>query len=228
MTAAAPAPGAFRCKNHPDRDGVGICVPCRRVVCADCSTRLDGINHCRECLEAKIGKARRAPGRSRKAVERVAAAGFVLVAYLVLVGAFYLVGASASGIAWFGAGSRLTKTARNMQVVADGLRRFRDDVGRFPTEREGLRALEREDPEPDTPTPIEGWNGPYLPPADAGESPLVDGFGTPLRYAGGDDPTGPAIVSLGGDRKLETDLGSLRYGDPGAGDDRVLWVEARK
>jgi hypothetical protein len=38
------------CKYHPDRAGVGVCMRCRAVVCAACTTRLDGINHCHVCL----------------------------------------------------------------------------------------------------------------------------------------------------------------------------------
>lgn len=39
------------CINHPDTPGVGICVRCRAVICAACSTRLDGVNHCQLCLQ---------------------------------------------------------------------------------------------------------------------------------------------------------------------------------
>ena len=40
-----------RCANHPDQPSVGICVSCRRFVCEACVTRIQGVNHCRECLE---------------------------------------------------------------------------------------------------------------------------------------------------------------------------------
>jgi len=30
---------------------------CRRVICSECSTKIDGINHCRECLDALRAKA---------------------------------------------------------------------------------------------------------------------------------------------------------------------------
>jgi hypothetical protein len=39
------------CTYHPERFGIGVCVRCRQVVCAECTTRLDGINHCHACLE---------------------------------------------------------------------------------------------------------------------------------------------------------------------------------
>jgi hypothetical protein len=39
------------CHYHPDRHGIGVCMRCGRVICAECTTRLDGINHCHGCLE---------------------------------------------------------------------------------------------------------------------------------------------------------------------------------
>jgi hypothetical protein len=39
------------CQYHPDRLGIGICMRCRSVVCAACSTKLDGVNHCHACLK---------------------------------------------------------------------------------------------------------------------------------------------------------------------------------
>lgn len=38
------------CALHLDRRGVGVCVECRRVVCAECTTRFEGINRCTACL----------------------------------------------------------------------------------------------------------------------------------------------------------------------------------
>ena len=40
------------CRYHPETPGVGICVRCRTVICDACCTRLQGINHCHECLKA--------------------------------------------------------------------------------------------------------------------------------------------------------------------------------
>jgi hypothetical protein len=38
------------CSHHPTRAAVGICVRCARAMCSDCITKIDGINHCRDCL----------------------------------------------------------------------------------------------------------------------------------------------------------------------------------
>ena len=45
-------PSQFRCANHPDREGVGVCVGCRAVVCVECSTKIDRMNYCTKCLNA--------------------------------------------------------------------------------------------------------------------------------------------------------------------------------
>ncbi|MCC7539557.1 MAG: hypothetical protein IT379_25250 [Deltaproteobacteria bacterium] len=42
---------AIACANHPSREALGICVACKTRVCAECVTRVDGINYCVRCLE---------------------------------------------------------------------------------------------------------------------------------------------------------------------------------
>ncbi len=46
--------GAFRCVNHADRAAIGVCVKCRSQVCADCTTKVQGINHCLKCLQRQV------------------------------------------------------------------------------------------------------------------------------------------------------------------------------
>jgi hypothetical protein len=41
------------CEQHEGRAAVGICVHCKRPLCGDCITKVDGINHCRACLETQ-------------------------------------------------------------------------------------------------------------------------------------------------------------------------------
>ena len=59
-----PVPTA-RCTWHPDRPGVAVCVDCRRVVCPDCATVVDGLHCCVDCLPRRAAAApmarRRAP-----------------------------------------------------------------------------------------------------------------------------------------------------------------------
>lgn len=41
-----------RCANHATREAMGICVRCGTLVCAECVTQVDGVNHCVACLAA--------------------------------------------------------------------------------------------------------------------------------------------------------------------------------
>ena len=52
------------CANHPQREAVGICVDCRKQVCVECTTKVDGINHCVSCLRTMAGPARDEETRS--------------------------------------------------------------------------------------------------------------------------------------------------------------------
>ena len=38
------------CAHHPERLGFALCMSCRKVVCQECATTWDGVNHCRPCL----------------------------------------------------------------------------------------------------------------------------------------------------------------------------------
>jgi len=42
---------AHHCSYHPQRAGIAVCVSCRRVICAECTTQFDGIHRCTSCLE---------------------------------------------------------------------------------------------------------------------------------------------------------------------------------
>lgn len=81
------------CRNHPAREAIGVCVKCRARVCAECSTKVDGINHCVECLGALAKEARAAGGAaSSSGVASVVAASALLgvlsvLAYALLEGA---------------------------------------------------------------------------------------------------------------------------------------------
>jgi hypothetical protein len=75
------------CHFHPDRTAIGVCVRCRRVICAACSTRMDGINHCHACLAALS---------NRQLVKTRGGSRFNLVlllglGWLVLFGALWLI-----------------------------------------------------------------------------------------------------------------------------------------
>jgi hypothetical protein len=56
-------PPRFRCSNHPEREGIGICVNCRSVVCVECSTRVDRMNYCFRCLRSATADQPSVPAR---------------------------------------------------------------------------------------------------------------------------------------------------------------------
>jgi hypothetical protein len=61
---------------------------CRVVICADCCTRLDGVNHCHACL--KVMATRRDERRGGAALTRLTAAVVLGMGWLFLLGVFWL------------------------------------------------------------------------------------------------------------------------------------------
>ncbi|MCC6874770.1 MAG: B-box zinc finger protein [Sandaracinaceae bacterium] len=59
------ATAAASCRNHPEREAIGICVECRARICSECVTKVDGINYCVSCLAALADR-----GEVRRAEER--------------------------------------------------------------------------------------------------------------------------------------------------------------
>ena len=46
----------MRRRDHPAVPGIGVCVSCSAVLCADCATRRQGWNFCSECLDDRVSK----------------------------------------------------------------------------------------------------------------------------------------------------------------------------
>lgn len=67
---SVPVSASASCRNHPDREAIGVCVRCRTRVCGECTTKVDGINFCVTCL-----------GSMAKADKPVASAGSGALAY---------------------------------------------------------------------------------------------------------------------------------------------------
>jgi hypothetical protein len=77
------------CHYHRDRPGVGVCMRCRVVICSECCTRLDGVNHCHACLKA-LGR-RREVGVQGRLPHAVLAVCVLALAWLFFFGAGWLV-----------------------------------------------------------------------------------------------------------------------------------------
>jgi hypothetical protein len=79
---------AAACRNHLDREAIGVCIECRARVCGECVTKVDGINYCVTCL-AKLTR-RDTPAKdgavSRPSAGVAAMVGWVATATLLLWG----------------------------------------------------------------------------------------------------------------------------------------------
>ena len=85
------APVAFQCVNHPDRPAIGMCVKCRAPVCPDCTTKVQGINHCLACLQLRVkptDTSIRRPARSATPAGLAAAFVFFVLVFALLGAAF--------------------------------------------------------------------------------------------------------------------------------------------
>ncbi|MCS6859913.1 MAG: hypothetical protein NZT92_06295 [Abditibacteriales bacterium] len=88
MTPSGVAvPTSSRCVHHPDREGIGVCVRCRQVVCAECATKIDRINYCHRCL-ATLSAEGRVTAPRRATAEKATAVALLVVSFLVLTGFF--------------------------------------------------------------------------------------------------------------------------------------------
>jgi len=53
------------CAYHPERDTVGACVNCGKLICAECKTVLGGKIYCNPCADTQFsGRLERGPGRT--------------------------------------------------------------------------------------------------------------------------------------------------------------------
>lgn len=99
--------------------------------------------------------------------------GFTLIELLVVLAILGLLAAVVGPQVLKYLGSSRTQTARvQLQNITASLELYRLDVGRYPSQQEGLSALMA------PPKTAPGWNGPYLRRAEA----LRDPWGNPYLY----------------------------------------------
>ena len=99
--------------------------------------------------------------------------GFTLLEMLVVLAIMGLLAAIIAPQVLKYLGTSRAQTAKvQIQNVDAALQLFRLDVGRFPTQEEGLAALVT------APSTAPGWNGPYMQKATA----LTDPWGAPYLY----------------------------------------------
>jgi general secretion pathway protein G len=123
---------------------------------------------------------------------RAGEAGYTLTEMLVVIGIIALIAAVLTPGLIGQMGRARAKTAQlQLDTLASNIEVFRSDVGRYPTQKEGLDALVHE------PEGSEGWTGPYLKDPKA----VKDPWGRPVVYALEADDQKFAVTSLGADGK---------------------------
>ena len=169
---------------------------CRKIVCEACSTRLDGVNTCLDCLSAKLAPGARIGRPWRAALNRVFGAVALLCLFGFTMASLNHVGARL-GTTRGSSRDRLT-TAR-LEALSLALVDFRMDMGRYPRRSEG--GLEALDWQPSVHGPVPPrYGGPYLPLSSAGvegHSALLDGYYQPIRYAVNSERGGVVVFSYG-------------------------------
>ena len=118
-------------------------------------------------------------------------AGFTLVELLVVLAILgLLVGIAVPQLFKYFSRAKEDAARIQMQTIASGLDLFLLDVGRYPTEQEGLRALVEQPPS------LEHWAGPYVSQA----SIINDPWGRPYVYKiPGRNRTAYELYTLGPD-----------------------------
>jgi general secretion pathway protein G len=117
--------------------------------------------------------------------------GFTLLEMLVVLAIMGLLAAIIAPQVLKYLGTSRSQTAKvQIQNVDAALQLFRLDVGRFPTQDEGLNALVA------APPTAPGWNGPYLQKSQA----LIDPWGSPYVYRIPGKHGEVDVYTLGSDR----------------------------
>ncbi len=117
--------------------------------------------------------------------------GFTLLEMLVVLAIMGLLAAIIAPQVLKYLGSSRSQTAKvQIQNIDAALQLFRLDVGRFPTQEEGLNAVVT------APPTATGWNGPYLQKSTA----LTDPWGAPYQYRNPGKHGEIDIYTLGSDK----------------------------
>lgn len=127
----------------------------------------------------------------RKAASAKAARGFTLIELLVVLVILTLLAGLVGPKVLDQLGGARSRAARvQISEIEQSIDLFKLDVGRYPNDAEGLRALV------ERPATAQGWNGPYLK-----KGVPADPWGGAYQYKNPGRNGGPDIFSLGADSK---------------------------
>ena len=117
-------------------------------------------------------------------------AGLTLLELLVVVTILVLISVAVGTVALnYLSGAKADAARIQMTQLEAGLDLYRLDIGRYPTDAEGLDALV------EAPGGLDNWNGPYL----RKESALIDPWGNTFVYEDTKGANTFSLVSLGAD-----------------------------
>ena len=127
-----------------------------------------------------------------RSVSSGARAGYTLTEMLVVIAIISLIAAVLTpGLINQMSRARAKTAQLQLETLASSVESFRSDVGRYPSEEEGVGALLKE------PAGVEGWVGPYLRDRKAVDDP----WGHPVIYHLTDEGSHFYVASLGSDGK---------------------------
>ncbi|MDF1665082.1 MAG: hypothetical protein P1V97_25195 [Planctomycetota bacterium] len=203
----------FNCVNHPNREGVGICMSrnCRKVVCDECSTKLEGINTCLACLNARVKKTKPKSNRAGKILNSLVGTITTIAGFALLLAILFGLGKWIPSTSETRLGNRIFHNKAILEAMAESFQSFKRDVGHYPGQKLGFDALDwpaEWGPEP------QGYSGSYWPGEWEIEITVRDGepldaYRQPLRYYESKQLPCPVIVSGGPDGVIETELQDL-------------------
>lgn len=82
-------PARATCQTHPATEAIGVCTRCKRRICGECVTRIDGINHCTTCLASlakPVQPAGEAPSSTSQGRANAALVGYFVLLFLLTLG----------------------------------------------------------------------------------------------------------------------------------------------
>ena len=135
---------------------------------------------------------RRRQAERLRRVLKTGSDGYTLTEMLVVIGIICLIAAVLTPGVMTQLGRARARAAQlQLDTVAAAVEQFRSDIGRYPTQQEGLNALVTE------PGGVDGWTGPYLKDAKT----LKDPWGRLIAYAVDGEGQSFYVQSLGADGK---------------------------